>query len=363
MSIQLMVSKEVSSLYATGRPGQARSFINHSLKNIVIIGIAITIIGLAGVHIIAKMLSIESILPVILLMVIIFWYIPFPVLIGTAQGLKRFYYIGFIAIAWGILRLVFGFTAIGLGGGLNGILVGMIVAIILTDLFASIPLLNVFKISKEKLEKSELSRAYSFVFPIAVTLFLVTELRSIDLVVAGHFFNDAVVDAYTCSAQIGKAYFMLTGIFMVMFPIVSAENSLNRNPIRYLAKSLIFTIFLSLAGIAVSWFAPEFVMKIITVGKYIEGAEPLIKIVGFVILPVSIIYITANYFLAQHKAGFIPILIGGMVLQWVFIFLFHTTPYQMLSWVGKANYITLFFIIIYLIADQRKYTRSFNHMT
>lgn len=358
MSIQLMVSKEVSSLYATGKKGQAKFLIKHSLKWITITGLCITIIGLFASRLIADMLSIENAIHVILLMFIIFLYIPFPVLIGTNQGLKRFNYIGFIAIVWGLSRLVFGFSVISLGWGLNGILAGMVAAILFTNIFTFLPMMKIFKNPEEKLGKSELKRAYSFIVPIAATLFLVTELRNIDLVVAGHFFEDAVLDAYTCSARTGQAFFMLTGIFMVMFPLVSAENSLNRNPIIYLAKSLIVVTFLSLAGIAVSWFAPNFVMKVITVGKHIEGAEPLVKIVGLVILPVSIIYITANYFLAQHKASFIPILFGGMMLQWVFIQMFHETPYQLLSWVGRANYITLAFVIVYLILDQRKYYRS-----
>ena len=146
---------------------------------------------------------------------------------------------------------------------------------------------------------------------------------------------------------------MLTGIIMVMFPLVSAENSLNRNPIIYLAKSLFVMTFLSALGIGLSWFAPGLVMKVITGGQYIEGAEPLIRIIGIVILPVSVIYITANYYLAQHKAGFIPILIGGMILQWAFIVFFHTTPYQMLFRVGCANYITLIFVIAYIFFEQR----------
>jgi len=361
MSIQLMVSKEVSSLYATGKKGQAKFLIKHSLKWITITGLSITIIGLLASRLIADMLSIENVVHVILLMFIILLYIPFPVLIGTNQGLKRFYYIGFIAIVWGISRLIFGISVMSFGWGLNGILVGMIAAILFTDIFTFLPMMKIFKNPEEKLSKSELKRAYSFIVPIAVTLFLVTVLRSIDLVVAGHFFEDAVLDAYTCSARTGQAFFMLTGIFMVMFPLVSAENSLNRNPIIYLAKSLIVVILLSLGGIAVSWFAPNFVMNVITVGKHIEGAESLIKIVGLVILPVSIIYITANYYLAQHKASFIPILVGGMILQFVFILLFHETPYQMLSWVGRANYITLACVIVYLILDQRKYYRSLSN--
>ena len=59
--VQLMVSKEVSSLHATGNTGQARYFIEQSLKYIIIGGLAITSAGLAGSRFIANLLSIESV--------------------------------------------------------------------------------------------------------------------------------------------------------------------------------------------------------------------------------------------------------------------------------------------------------------
>ncbi|MBN1292926.1 MAG: hypothetical protein JXB48_13880 [Candidatus Latescibacteria bacterium] len=358
--VQLMVSKEVSSLYATGNKGQARYFIEQSLKYIIIGGLAITAAGLAASSLIANLLSIESVTPVVLLMLITCMYIPVPVLIGTSQGLKRFYTIGFLAIAWGLFRFSFGLMAILILPELNSVLTGIIVAVFFTLIISFLCIKHIFTIPSVKLGKHRLKRAYSFVVPIGITLFLITELRSIDLVVAGRFFDDALVDAYTCAVQIGKGFFMLTGIIMIMFPLVSAENSLNRNPIKYLAKSLLVMVFLSAIGIALSWFAPEFVMKVITGGKYIEGAESLIRIIGIVILPVSIIYITANYYLAQHIAGFIPILIGGMILQWAFILFFHTTPYQMLFRVGCANYITLFSLIPYFLVQQRKHKQDYS---
>jgi len=206
----------------------------------------------------------------------------------------------------------------------------------------------------EELERDEFGKAYSLVVPIAFTLFAVTVMRSIDLVFARRFFGDSDVDAYTCAAQVGKGVFMLTSIILVMFPNVSEQRSLNRNPNIYLVKSLFFTVGLTLAGIVVSLAAPGLVMKVITVGQTIPGSEPLIRIVGLAVLPVSVIYIVANYLLAQHKTGFIPVLTVGMIGQLIVIHTFHRSPLEMLVGVGIANAATMAVMLSVLFTGKRK---------
>ncbi|MCE5250798.1 hypothetical protein LLG96_11320 [bacterium] len=358
VSIQLMVSKEVSALMATGKKGQARSFVKRSFMYIGAIGIAIMAVGLAASGFIARIIHIGSTVPVILLMIIIGCYIPFPVLLGTIQGLKKFYIFGLLALIWGILRFSAGVTGLYvLGKGLNGIMTALIGAVALIVCLAYVWSRDVFGIPEQELDRSDFSRAYGFVLPIAVTLFCVTVLRSIDMVFANRFYaGDTAVNAYACAAKVGKAFFTLTGIIMIMFPYVSEEKSLNRNPFVYLARSLVVTVGLSSVGILVSLISPDFVIKIIMVGKYIPGAENLVRAVGIVIMPVSIIYITANYFLAQHRAGFIPILLSGMVFQIVLILLYHDTPFHLLAAVGIANYIILLIMGIFLLREQRRLT-------
>ncbi len=355
VSIQLMVSKEVSSFLATGRQGKAVTFVRRSLLNVMGIGAGLALFGMALSRLIADFLYIESAVPVLLLMIMIACYTPFPVLLGTVQGLKKFYTIGVITIFWGFLRFATGAAAFWvLGWKLNGILAGVILAVVITVVFAWTKARYIVTAPAEEVDRDEFGRAYSLVVPIAFTLFSVTVLRSIDLVIAGRFFSDANVDAYTCAAQVGKAFFMLTSIIIVMFPNVSEQRSLKRDPYIYLVKSLAVTIGLTLSGIVVSVAAPGLVMRIITVGKNIPGSEPLIQMVGFVILPVSIIYIIANYLLAQHKTSFIPILFVGMIGQVILILVVHRTPLAMLQAVGIANTITMIIMLAALFIDKRK---------
>ncbi|MFC1607932.1 hypothetical protein ACFL47_08175 [Candidatus Latescibacterota bacterium] len=358
LSVQLLISKEISSLYATDNAGQAGIFIRNSLYFVVLVGLVIVLTGLAGSPLIAKLLNIDSVLPVILLLVIILVYTPIPVFFGTIQGIKRFYTLGIISILWGFFRFIFGLGTIMTGLRVNGMLAGNIMAVLITLTVSAFLVRNMFSFSSGRFDLKETFHTYKFVLPIVATLFFVTELRQIDLVIANKFFNMAQIDAYACASLVGKGFFAITGIIMVMFPLVSEEKSRKRNPFIFLGKSFAVIAGLSSVGIALAWFAPGFVMKAITLNREIPGAEQLIQIMGIVMFPISVIYIMSNYFLAQHKAGFIPILLTGMILQMLAIIFFHDTPYQMLSKVGMANYAILLFMIIYLISDQLKYRNT-----
>ena len=359
LSIQLLVSKEVSSYLATDAPGKAVTFVKKSLISVTVTGGSLALLGIILSRFIADFLNIDSTAPVILLMLIFICYTPFPVFVGIVQGSKKFYTAGLIAIFWGFFRLFNGAIAFwGFGGQLNGILVGVTLAVILTVLFAWTMARSIFKTEGEKLSGGEFSRAYSLVIPMAFTLFAVTVLRSIDLVLAGRFFSPVEVDAYACASTVGKAFFMLTAIVMVMFPHVSEQRSLKRDPFIYIIKSLAVTVGLTLVGILISIISPGLIMRTITVGETIPGAEPLIQIIGIVILCVSIIFIIAHYLLAQHKTGFIPVLVAGMILQIVLISMFHSTPLEMLWAVCAANFITMLLMVAILVLDQRSFAQS-----
>jgi O-antigen/teichoic acid export membrane protein len=353
-AIQLVLGKEVSALTALDRHRAARYFASRALRYVTVTGAAMMCLGLAVSPLIAGFLRIPSVLPVIFVMLTIAIYSPIPVLYGVIQGLKKFATLGLVSICWGggrfslSLILVAAFSL-----GLNSIMGAVIGAAAFTILMATLAARELFRHPPEPMETDEIRRAFSFLLPIIATLFSVTVMRGADGIFAKRFFAPAVADAYNLSVTVGSAFFTLSGIFMVMFPVVSEETTLRRNPIRFLFRSMAFTAGLSLVGITVAWFFPGLVMMIMSAGKNVPGAEPLIKIVGLMVVPASLMYLTVNYFLARHIAGFLPILMGGAALQVTLINIFHMTPISMLAAVGAANLLTLIGMLVYLWKKHR----------
>lgn len=356
---QLVISKEVSTYNSLGEIGKARTFVELTFRYVLFFSLAVMVLGLITSPIIAGFLRIDSILPVVLLMVILVFYSPFPVLYGTIQGLKRFFILGLVQFSWGFFRfLLAALVILVLSGGLYGLMCGLLGAIIASSTFAWFPVKSLFKNPGVRIDRREILKAYSLVFPIIATLFCVIVLKNTDIIFAKRFFDPESAKAYTCAARVGSGFFTLTGIIIVMFPHVSEEKTQSRNPIIFLLKSFVVTIGLSIAGILIAWHAPEFVMRIITLNKYIPGAEPLIRVIGFAILPVSLVYIMSNYLLAKHYSGFLPILIGGMFLQILVINLIHQTPLRMLTGIGIANAVICTVMLLYIIKEHRHYMKT-----
>ncbi|MFC1539284.1 hypothetical protein ACFL6H_07665 [Candidatus Latescibacterota bacterium] len=358
-AVQLVVSKEVSAFRSNGEHEKIRTFVGLSFRYVAGFSLVIIILGLLGSNFIAQFLRIDSVFPVIMLMLIVLCYFPFPVLYGTTQGMKKFLTLGLLTFNWGFFRFCFGaFFVFFLAAGLHGLMIGMVIASAATTFFAWIPVRSLFRQQGGFIDKEEVLKAYSLVLPIIISLFCVAVLKNADIVFSKKFFIPIEADAYTCAARVGSGFFTLSSIIMVMFPHVSEEKAQSRNPIVFLLKSFGVTIGLSIVGIIIAYLFPGIVMRIITVGEYIPGSEPLIRFIGIAVLPVSLVYIMSNYLLAKHISGFIPILVGGLILQLVLIYSMHQTPMRMLAAVGIANTVTCVVMLIYIIKEHRQYMKK-----
>ena len=358
--IQFVVSKEIASFMSLNEQDKAKFFAVRSILYSFMFTIPVAILGFAFSKTIASFIRIETITPVVLLMIVLVVYSPFPVLYGTIQGLKKFYVLGFVHFGWGLFRfLCAAIVIVVFTSGLNGFMLGVIGAVLISSLSAYIPLRHFFKTPALKIESAEVTRALILILPIIFTIFCVNVMKNIDIVFAKRFFDPLTANAYRCATLVGSGFFTLSGIIMVMFPHVSEEKTLNRNPVVFLLKSFSVTIALGGIGLLIAFFAPGLVMRIITLGNIIPGAEPLIRIIGFAVLPVSLLYIMANYLLAKHSTGFLPILAAGTILQIVTILLNHDTPMRMLIGIGAANLITFAAMLIFLFFEHKKYLNKY----
>ena len=358
-SVQLVVGKEVAAYNTLGELGKLRTFVRRSALWVMAVTLALSGVGIAASPLIAGFMRIDSVLPVVLLMAVVTIYAPYPLLFGTIQGLKKFLVMGCAQFGWGFFRFSAAAIAVlALSCGVTGMLVGVICAVAVLTMFAALPVRDVLVRPGDPVDRSEFAAAYRMAFPIMGAIVCVSILKNIDLVFARRFFDDAALNAYTCAARVGSGFFTLTGVAMVMFPHVSEEKTLSRNPVVFLVKSCAVTVGLSAAGMIVAWFAPGFVMRVITLGKVIPGAEPLIRFVGFAIIPVSLASIMSHYLLAKHEAGFVPFLAVGACVQIALIAFMHRTPMMLLAAVGSANILACAALAVYVWNEHRRYIRG-----
>ncbi|MFC1692958.1 hypothetical protein ACFL1R_05595 [Candidatus Latescibacterota bacterium] len=359
MAVQLVVSKEVASYSVLGEYGKRRNFVERTYYYTMIPVMVIIVIGLLLSPVISSFLNLDSMFPVVLLFTTILFYFLLPALYGTIQGLKKFISLGLVQFSWSFFRLLFGaIIIIGLSGNLTHFLMGIVAATFITVLLSIYPARTIFKYHPERITKEEILHAYGLILPMIGTLVCITVMKNADVVFAGRFFDPVSGDAYACAAFVGSGFYVLSGIFMVMVPMVSEENTRGRNPIIFLVKSCLFVLTFSIIGIIVAWCYPELVMNLSTLGEPKFGAEVLIKWIGVAVTPVSLILIMGNYMLAKHQSRFILILFLGMVLQLAFICFIHDTPLKMLAVIIIANWVTFVLMLGYIIVEHRQYMKT-----
>ena len=359
IGIQLVISKEVASYGVLGAYGKCRNFVRRTFVYTLFGALIIIVLGLLVSPFIRDFLRIDSTVPVFFMLIVIGVYFPLPILYGTIQGLKRFYTLGLMQACWGFLRFIFAFIIVCvMAGGLNKLLTGIIAATAVTAMLSWIPARPIFRYPGDDIDRHEILHAYGLIFPVILMVFCVMVMKNADVVFAKRFSDSAPANAYTTAALVGSAFFTLSGIFMVMFPMVSEEKTRGGNPIIFLLKSCGFVTVLSFIGIVVAWVKPDVLMYIITVGKYVPGAEPLIQLISVAVPPLSLIFVMSNYLLAKHKTRFLLILFGGMILQVLFIVLNHETPFKMLTGIIIANTLTLVGMLLYILVEHRDFVKT-----
>ncbi len=354
-SIQLVVSREVAARLSSGDISGAGAFTAISLRTVLFVAGIILVLGSVFSPLIARFLKIDRILPVILLLVVMFCYSPFPIFYGAVQGMKRFFTLGLLQFSWGLFKFMAVVTVIyGFAGGLDAVMSGIILAVLLCVLIAWLPARKLLAEPRTPMDRAEAFKAYRLVIPIMMAMFCVIALKNSDIIFAKRLLDVDSARAYTCAARVGSAFFTLSGIIMVMFPHVSEEHSRSGNPIVFLFKSLIMTIALALTGILIAWAFPGIIMRIITFGDTIPGAIPLIRLIGLAVTPVPLVYIMANYLLAKTSAHFLPLLAAGLGLQILFIHLMHNSAMQFLTGIAIANWITCLAVLAAVVVEHKK---------
>lgn len=359
LGVQLVMSKEIASYGVLGEYGKRRYFFELTFRYVSILAVVIMVLGLIFSGLIADFLNIGSVFPVIFLFIAILFYFPIPIYYGVLQGLKKFYHLGIVQVFWGSSKAVIAAGIIFyISRDLSILFTGIIIATLLTVFLSRQFVATIKKYPVEPIENKEILHAYSLIVHVICMTTFITIMKNADVVFAKKFFDSTAADAYACAALVGSAFFMFSGIFLVMFPVVSEESTRGGNPVIFLKKSFQIIIGFSLIGLVAAWFAPKYLMYIITVGKYIPGAENLIKWIGFAIVPLSLVFIMSNYFLARHQWRFITVLAGGMIFQLLFILFMHGTPLRMLAGIIIANITTFLGMLVYAVLEHKKITKS-----
>ncbi|MDD4979699.1 MAG: oligosaccharide flippase family protein [Candidatus Omnitrophica bacterium] len=350
-TIQTGVAKYSAEFSAQNRADKARALLRGLGRKVLFPAVFTFLIFLLAASYVTDKLKIPSLNCgyILAALLALSWFMP--VFSGALQGLELFNWLVSSALISGILKLGLAFIFIGLGFNICGALGAFLAANLIGIIIFIFPLRNFFSRGPVQ-EDINFKEFFSYLFPVAVSLFCFTALVNYDMVLVKYFFNPAEAGFYSLAQMVGKIFLFLPGaISLVMFPRSAGLNARNMDTRPALRRSLLYAAVLCIIANIVYNFFPVSVLKILT-GKTFGESVILGRLFGLSMSFFSFSFILITYFLSLKDMRFIKYLILFTLLQFFAIILFHTNLLQV-QLTLCINSILLFFIHLALSYKKR----------
>lgn len=263
-----------------------------------------------------------------------------PVAFGTLQGLQKF-------TAWAIngilsisVRLISGILLVFLGLRVTGAMGSSIFAAAVAFGLALIPLKFLFSQGNPQRNpesRIDLVQMYKYSFPVLISVFFLSILSFVDILLVKHFFSKSLAADYSTASILGRTIIYLPGVMsMVMFPKVSEAMAKGEKTNLLLRKSIIYSLFLCLVASLVLFSFPGFIVGIFR-PAYSVTVPPLLKAFGFALIPLAMVSILVYYNLALHRMRFIYVLVAGSLFHIILLSIFRASLLQVIFILGLSG--------------------------
>lgn len=271
-------------------------------------------------------------------------------LINTAllQSRMSFGFLSFFNILSGVLRLFLGVGFVLSGFSIVGAMWANALSGLIPYLVTFIPLKFLLSV-RIKTPPMEIGKLLTYGAPAAFSLFALTSLVTVDIILIKHFFNPTEAGIYAGVSLIGRIVFFLTApIGVVMFPLVVQKHARQENYHKDFVLSLLLVIIPALLVTLVYWLIPDILLTLATKAEYAQGSH-LLGVFGIFSTLYAILYLFTNFFLSIRETKiFIPLIIGAAA-QALGIWFYHESFLQIiLLSIGVVGLLLIILLLYYL---------------
>jgi len=328
-AISLVITKYIAGFKGKNEIGKIKGIILKSSKYIIPAGLVISILVFAVRFRIMDYYKLEYTSPVIIVSLSLFVSCVLNLFLATATGMQRFNYIALSQILGPLSRIGSGAIFVWLGFGLNGAILASVVANVTGILIFAKVIKDIIKVKIESVKKHK-KEMLLFCVPVAMSISFYAVLTMIDMTLVKHYFSANIAGQYAVISVLGKSILYMPGaIVVVMFPMVAEAHTINKDTLSILKKAIISTVFLCLTGILFFFLFPDFLLRLISRGRY-AGNVNLLWIFGLAMLPYALIGVINGFHIARHKISFIIALAIMTTAQVGLICMFHNSLAQVI---------------------------------
>ncbi len=318
--IQLVVARFSAQMSASEQSGRLRYMLG---RTTVVVGGAsamVLVICLLLAIPLTRFLHLESALPLLWLGLALATIYISGIMRGALQGLQRFAGLAVNQVTEMATRATTLLALLLAGFGVTGAMTAVFLGALASVGVGAPPLAGLLR---AKPEKDRLRSVARFTLPVALGTLGVIWLYNTDVILARHFLSPRQGGFYGGLNKIGTIiYFITWSVSQVMFPRVVEARNRGRDPRPLLLASVAIVTAIGLAGAAIFFADPRFVVALLF-GNAFVAAAPLVPIAGLIGLSLSLDNLLVNYFLSIHDNAFVPLLAMGCLCQVLLISLFH----------------------------------------
>lgn len=299
-------------------------------KFALIISVAGLALAVAGGPFLQNFFNFSSLLPFIGLALAIVVSVPSTFRTAYLRGKQRFGWNSISGLVGAGAKLLLSALFIVMGFGTTGAIAGLVVAQLLTFVYSAAkakqagfgPRLSTNFFSKPDMRL--LRPEFKYAGLVLMGSLAITALYSIDIVYVKHHFDAHTAGLYAGIATVARIIFFLTGsIALVLLPTVKLSNTIQQNR-QSLQKSLYLLIGIGGPALAVFWFLPELVVRLLMGRQYLEYAS-LLPWLSLVIFIVSVLNLFVLYYMALRRYAIGFIAIAGLLITCVLVGVHHDT--------------------------------------
>ena len=323
ISTLLMVVARKTAAYAAKKDFTGiRGLFRLAHQRILFGGLLGLIVFMLGARHVADYLHSPTLMPIILLGLCTYTALAVPINTALLQGLQDYKWMGIVSGLGGPVKFMLCVILVLAGLGVNGVLLGLILASIASWLLAY------FSIRRHLLRGQpgadtvhQLSLAH--MLPVFLANLAFTVITQTDMILVARFFPAQDAGMYAAAAILGRSVMYIPGVFVqALFPMVSEHHALNLDSRHLLAKALAATAALSGFGAALFFLFPRWIIQVLFNARYLEAA-PVLKYFGLAMLPMGLLLVLMNYSIAKGERFFSYVMILGAFLEILLIYRFH----------------------------------------
>lgn len=332
VGFQLTTAKYSATYQAEEQFTKLHTLCNWLLNRSYVIGIGLTLVLLLSIYPLKEFLHFKSVVPLILVIICIPIYFHLSVSRGYLQGVERFKNLAFTYISEMGARLVVTFILVFIAIKSFGawtseaIAVGFLVSFIVTYFVSK----QKQKVAPKKLEKTDLSLIYKFVFVIGIYEFSQILINNSDIILVKHYFDNQQAGLYAALALIGRVVFFATWtIVTLLFPKVIQKEKNGEKHSHLFWGSLLIVGGIGCSIILACLLMDELIINILFGSEYLS-ISPLLWKYAVATTLFACANVFAYYYMSLNKYFPVALSVLAGVAQIVLIVFYHSSIEQVI---------------------------------